>query len=187
MIIGVLTSAVSAQPVAPPDLGDQAIGASIGVAAGGRSTAGGLRVSGNYLYQMSEQDWFDGTASFTFGGGDEACFRDRMDTLRCDHGIADGASAAIGANVRRFFGGRGQYWPFLRLGVGVALVRFSDDEVTGIAVPLHAGGGFRVSVSDGIAITAEAGIDLGIAGFTRELGLEPQLGGSVTAGAEFKL
>ena len=32
-------------------------------------TPGGLRVAGHYLYQLPTQDWFDGTASFTFGGG----------------------------------------------------------------------------------------------------------------------
>ena len=172
---------------APPDMSDQAIAASLGVAIGGRTTPGGLRVAGTYLYQLSAEDWFDGTASFTFGSGDGACFRDRMDALLCDHGLADGYSVELAANVRRFFGGSGQFWPFLRAGIGVALVRFSGDEISGVAFPLHLGGGLRVSVSDGIAVVGQAELDVGIAAFGRGVGAEPQLGLNVLAGAEFRL
>jgi len=173
--------------LAPPDLSDQAIGASLGLAGGGRVTPGGLRVAGHYLYQLSDSDWFDGVAAFTFGSGDPACFRDRADTLVCDHGLVDGFAAEISANVRRFFAGNGQYWPYARLGVGAGLVRFADDGVTGLAIPLHAGGGLRVSVADGVAIAAEATLDVGIGRFGSGLGFEPQVGASITAGAEFGL
>lgn len=182
-----ITDASTAEGVAPGDLSDQAIGGSIGLAGGGRTTAGGFRIAGHYLYRMSEQDWFDGTAQFTFGSGAGACFRDRRDDVICQHGLLDGASAAIGANVRHFLGGRGEFWPYLRGGVGLALVRFGGDDVTGLAIPLHLGAGFRVTVSEGIAVTTEAGIDVGIGRFRNGLGVEPQLGGSVTAGAEFNL
>jgi hypothetical protein len=185
----VASASASAQeaPLAPPDLTDQGVGASIGLAGGGRTTPGGLRITGHYLYQMSAQDWFDGTAQFTFGSGDAACFRDRMDDTICQHGLVDGVSAEIGANVRHFLGGRGEFWPYVRLGVGIALVRFGDDDVTGLAIPFHGGGGFRVAVADGIAVVVEAALDLGFGRFSSGLGLEPQLGGSVMAGAEFRL
>lgn len=177
---------------APADMKDQAIGATIGLAGGGRVTPGGVRVIGHYLYQLAETDWFDGTAAFTFGSGDPACFRDRMDDYVCDHSLVDGFSAEVGANVRRFFGStlanqNKDYWPYARLGVGVALVRFSEDDVTGVAIPLHVGGGIRASMSDGVAVTVEATLDLGIGRFSQGLGAEPQLGGSITAGAEFGL
>jgi hypothetical protein len=74
----------------PEAIPDQSVGASAGVAGGGNVTPGGFRVSGHYLYRLAEQDWFDGTASFTFGSGGAACFRDRMDDVVCDHGFADG-------------------------------------------------------------------------------------------------
>lgn len=173
--------------IAPPDMSDQAVGGSIGVAGGGRTTPGGLRISGHYLYQMSDTDWFDGTAQFTFGSGEPACFRDRMDDTICQHGLVDGVSAEIGANVRHYLAGRGEFWPYVRLGVGIALVRFGDDDITGLAIPFHGGGGFRVSVADGVAVIAEVAIDLGLGRFTNGLGLEPQLGGSVMAGVEFRL
>ncbi len=174
-------------PNAPADMTEQAVAAAIGIAAGGRATAGGLRITGHYLYQMNDTDWFDGTASFTLGSGAAGCFRDRNDSIVCDHGLGAGAGAEVRATVRRFFGGKDEFWPYARVGVGLGFVRFSDDEVTGLTVPLKAGGGFRVSVTSGISIIAEAMISVGVGFFTRELGMEPQLGGSVTAGAEFAL
>ncbi|HTL36823.1 MAG TPA: hypothetical protein VL326_26995 [Kofleriaceae bacterium] len=172
---------------APADMSDQAIGASLGVAAGGRTTPGGLEIAGHYLYQMTEQDWFDGVAAFTFGGGDAQCFRDRMNDFLCEHGLADGYSIELAANVRHFLGGNGDFWPFVRGGAGLAVVRFGDDGVTGAAIPLHAGGGLRVSVTPDIAVTAHADLELGIGLFNHSLGAEPQIGASVGAGAEFKL
>jgi hypothetical protein len=173
--------------LAPVDIGDQAISATLGAAIGGRTTPGGLRVGGHYLYQLSNQDWFDGTAAFTFGGGSAECFRDRMDNVLCDHGLADGYAVELSANVRRFVGGSGKFWPFARAGMGIAIVRFSDDDVTGVAIPLHAGVGLRVSVAEAIAIVGLADVAFGVARFTNDVGVEPQLGVNVSAGVEFKL
>jgi hypothetical protein len=172
---------------APSDMSDQAIGASLGLSTGGRVTAGGLRVAGRFLYQLAEQDWFDGVAAFTFGGGEAACFRDRMDVFLCDHGLADGYAIEVTAGVRRFLGGRGDFWPFVRVGLGLALVRFPADDVSGLAIPVHGGAGLRATVADGIAVTAEASLGIGFGWFSRSLGLEPQLGASISAGAEFRL
>jgi opacity protein-like surface antigen len=177
------------EPAEPEDdeIGDQAIGADVGIAGGSRVTPGGLRIAGHYLYQMSDQDWFDGSVAFTYGGGDAQCFRDRMDTFVCDHGFTDGASVEISASVRRVFAPRGQFRPFARAGIGVGLVRFSDDDVSGLAIPLHAGGGVRARVAPGIAVVAQADVQLGLGLFGSGLGAEPQFGMAVTAGAEFRL
>jgi opacity protein-like surface antigen len=180
-------SAPARDPIAPADLGDQAITATLGAAIGGRTTPGGLRVAGHYLYQLSRQDWFDGTAAFTFGGGSAECFRDRLDNVLCDHGLADGYAVELSANVRRFVGGNDKFWPFARAGMGIALVRFSEDDVTGVAIPLHVGVGLRVSVADAIAVVGLADLAFGIARFTGGVGLEPQLGINVSVGAEFRL
>lgn len=180
-------SVTDTSAVAPSDMSDQAIAATLGAAVGGRTTAGGLRVAGHYLYQLADQDWFDGTASFVFGSGEPDCFRDRMDEVICEHGLADGYAVELSANVRRFFGGNEEFWPFARAGIGVAVVRFADDGITGVAFPLHLGGGLRVSVSDGIAVIGQAELDLGLGVFGSGPGLEPQLGLNVSAGAEFRL
>jgi len=187
------TSTTATAPEAPPDLSDQAIGAEVGAASGGRDTPGGVRVAGHYLYQLAAKDWFDGLAAFTFGGGGAACFRDRMNVFLCDHGIADGGSVEIAATVRHFFaspvvGGKsGQFWPFLLGGIGIRVDRFSADDVTGLAIPLHLGAGMRVSVTSSVAITAQGQLELGFGAFNHTLGLEPQLGAALTAGAEFRL
>lgn len=166
---------------------DQSLGGAIGIAGGGRVTPGGLRVEGHYLYQLSDRDWFDGTAGFTFGGGGAACYRDRMDYVICDHGFTKGRGVEVVAAVRRYFDAQGKYRPFARLGVGVAIARFGDDDVTGLAIPIHAGGGVRAAVSVDVAIVAMAELVAGIGRFDRDMGTEPQLGIAVTAGAELRL
>lgn len=175
-------------PETPPhDPADQSVGAALGIATGGRVTPGGLRMTGHYLYQLSSQDWFDGTASFTFGGGDAACFRDRMDLVVCQHGISDGAALELAAGVRRMFAAQGIFRPFVRAAVGLSYVRFADDDVSGIAIPLHLGGGVRARVSPTVAIVGMGELTLGFGRFGRGLGVEPQAGIVVTAGAEFQL
>jgi hypothetical protein len=167
---------------------DQSVGGAIGIAGGaGGVTPGGLRVTGHYLYQLSEQDWFDGAASFTFGGGGAECFRDRMDYLICDHGFADGRAVEVVAAVRRYFAPQGKYVPFARLGVGISIVRFGDDDITGVAIPIHLGGGVRANVAHQVAIVAQGELIAGLGRFGRDMGTEPQLGIAVTAGAEFRL
>lgn len=177
------------EPAAAEDdsLGDQGIAAAAGMAVGGRVTPGGLRVAGHYLYQLSSSDWFDGTAAFTFGGGGAACFRDRDNAFVCDHGVGDGSSVEVSAGVRRMFGGQGAFRPFARAAIGIAYVRFSDDDLTGIAVPLHLGGGVRARVASGVALVGQGELLVGIGSFGRGLGGEPQLGLAITAGAEFRL
>lgn len=171
----------------PADDGDQGVGAAMGIAAGGRVTPGGLRITGHYLYQLSEEDWFDGTASFTFGGGDAACFRDRMAITQCGHDFNDGNAIELAAGVRRMFAARGTFRPFARAAVGLSYVRFRNDDVTGVAIPVHLGGGLRARVAPGLAVVGQAEVMLGLGGFGRGLGAEPQLGMAVTAGAEFQL
>lgn len=173
---------------APADMSDQAIGAAIGFAAGGRVTPGGLRIAGHYLYQLSDADWFDGVAGFTFGSDSAQCFRDRSNDFTCTQGIADGNSIDVAASVRHFFPAtHSGFWPFLRGGLGLAIVRFRADDVTGLAIPIVGGAGLRVSLSSDIALVGSAELQFGFAAFNHGLGLEPQLGATITAGAEFRL
>jgi hypothetical protein len=170
-----------------PELTEQMLGADLGIATGGRVTPGGARLDGHYLYQLSDQDWFDGVASFTFGGGGAACFRDRSNMTVCEHGAVDGRGVEITASVRRWFAPRGKMRPFARLGVGVGIVRFSDDSLTGLSIPAHAGGGVRAAVSDDVAIVGQADLGAGIGLFGKGLGSQPQIGLAITAGVEFAL
>jgi hypothetical protein len=169
------------------EIGDQAVAAELGLAGGGRVTPGGLRIVGHYLYQLSERDWFDGAATFTFGSGQAACFRDRMDSRICSHGIGDGVEVEVAAAIRRVFAPQGAFRPFARVGLGVGLVQFGDDDVSGVALTLHGGGGVRVKVAPAIAVLAEGDLALGLGSFSNGVGGEPQLGLAVTAGVEFRL
>ena len=169
------------------DLGDQGIGASLGIAAGGRVTPGGLRVSGHYLYQLSSQDWFDGTASFTYGSESAGCYQDQMAAMVCEHGFAKGRGVEVAATVRRMFAAKGAFRPFARAGIGVSLVRFSGDDVSGIAFPVHLGGGIRARVAPDVAVVTQGELQVGLGRFGDELGTEPQVGVAITAGAEFRL
>ena len=159
----------------------------IGATSGGRVTPGGLRITGHYLYQLSDTDWFDGTASFTYGGGGAACFRDRSAQLVCDHGLAQGAGIELAASVRRVFEPHGGLRPFARAGLGFELVRFTDDHVSGVAFPLHLGGGVRTEVAPSVAIVVEAEVALGLGRFNQGLAAEPVFGLAIAAGVEFVL
>jgi len=146
-------------------------------------------IAGHYYYQLTDQDWWDGSASFVFGGGDPECFRDRMNVVICDHDLADGYAGKLGFAVRRFLPtlSSGTFWPFVRAGLGVGIERFSDDDTTGLAFLLLGGGGLRASVAEGIAVSAGAELELGLATFSNGVGGEPQLGLNISAGVEFNL
>ena len=169
------------------EIGDQGVAVELGLAAGARTTPGGLRIGGHYLYQLSDRDWFDGASSFTFGSSQAACFRDRANQLICDHGAGDGAGFELSGNIRRLFVPQGAFRPFARVGLGLGLSRFSDDDVAGFTVRLLAGGGLRVKLSPGMAILADAELGFGFGSFNHGLGTEPQLGIAITAGVEFRL
>lgn len=172
---------------AAEELGDQGIGAELGIAAGGRVTPGGLRVSGHYLYQLSHQDWFDGTASFTFGSEAAGCYQDQMATMVCEHGFTKGRGVEVAATVRRMFAAKGAFRPFARAGLGVSLVRFSGDDVSGVAFPVHVGGGLRARVAPEVAVVVQGELQVGLGLYGAGLGAEPQVGAAFTAGAEFRL
>jgi hypothetical protein len=182
----------SATPATGPasgsdDMGDQAIGGQIGFAIGGSVTPGGLHIAGHYLYKLTVHDWFDSVAAFSFGGNAAACFHDRSDALVCTHGLLDGDAIELTGEVRHVFPDQGRYRPFAMAGIGIAVVHFDGDSLTGVAIPLHAGGGLRLTIATDVALVAQAEVTLGIAILNRGYGAAPQLGAQVTAGAEVRL
>lgn len=181
------TAPVATAAPSDDDIGDQAISAQLGVAAGGRVTPGGLRIAGHYLYQLSDEDWFDGAASFTYGSGSAACFRDRSNAVICQHGLADGTGVELQATIRHMLAPQGAFRPFVRLGVGLGVVRFGRDDVSGFTIPAHGGGGVRVALAPSVALVAEGDLVLGFGSFSRGLGSQPQFGLAIAAGAEFRL
>lgn len=180
-------AASDAAPASSDDLADQALAAQIGLATGGRVTPGGLQITGHYLYQLSDRDWFDGMAGFTFGSSQAGCFRDRQSMRICSHGLTDGFGAELTAAVRRLFPAQGQFRPFARVGLGIGVARYSGDDVTGATFRLHGGGGVRVAVAPSLAVVADGDLQLGFGYFGGGLGNQPQLGLVITAGVEFRL
>ncbi len=182
----ILAGVLAAAP-AHADAPTQGIGAELGIASGSHLTPGGLRVAGHYTYQLSGTDWFDGSASVTFGGGTARCFLDRDGSYVCDHGLLDGKGGELVAAVRRMFDAQGEFRPYARVGVGLGVARFSDDDVTGLVLALHGGGGVRATVSDGLAIVIDAELVAGLGAFGHSIGVAPQLGLAIMAGVEFAL
>lgn len=172
-----------------PDDPQQALAPSLGLATGGNTTPGGLRLQGHYLYQVTQDDWFETTGSITLGGGDPACFLDRSNRYTCDHGLLDGKGVEIVGAIRHHFTeqAKGGFSPFTRAGVGLGLARFAEDGVTGITLALHAGAGLHITVAERFAIVVQAELVLGGGVFGHDLGLEPQLGSCVLVGTEFAL
>jgi opacity protein-like surface antigen len=85
------------------------------------------------------------------------------------------------------FTAQGAFRPYARLGIGIGGVHFSDDAVSGVSIPLHAGGGVRVKVSPAIAVVGEAELALGFGNFNHDIGSALEVGFAITAGAEFRL
>ncbi len=166
---------------------DQGLGGSIGLAVGGRSTPGGLRISGAYLYRLSKDDWFDGAASFTIGSSAAECFRDREDVRVCEHGPLDGFAFDVVAAIRRSWPVENSFAPFVRAGAGVRFVRFAGDSIAGLAVPLIGGGGVAIDLSPTTRLVAAGQLELGLGVFSRDLGTAAQLGMAISAGVEFAL
>ena len=169
------------------DMGDQELGGQIGLAVGGDVTPGGLRVAGHYVYKLTDRDWFDSIIAFTYGGGSAQCFHDRSGALVCSHGPLDGDGVELVGEVRHLFAAQDAFRPFALAGIGIGIVHYAGDGLSGVAIPLRAGGGLRYAIATGVALVAEAEVVVGLGILGRALGAEPQFGAALTAGAEVRL
>ena len=168
-------------------MADQEISAGAGIASGGGLTPGGMRMQGRYLYQLSDVDWFDGSAAFTFGGDGGGCVADGVDLMSCDHAVLDGFASEVSVGIRRRFPGQGRFIPYARAAVGVRVISYSRDQVFGMAVPLTVAAGVRTRVAPGVAIGGEAAVEGGLGWFDRGLGRQSQLGFAISGLVEFRL
>ncbi|RMH43639.1 MAG: hypothetical protein D6689_04645 [Deltaproteobacteria bacterium] len=163
------------------------LGARIGLRMGGGTTPGGLGVAVVYLYRLADDVWSESVFDMAVGGGGAACFRDRGDAVRCDHGQLDGFGVGGHTGLRWTLPGKQGFEPFLRGTVGVELVRFGADDLTGIAVPVVVGGGVRAQVAPRVAVGAQADLHAGIARMGRGMSGEPHLALAVVLGVDFVL
>lgn len=182
----VICSALSTA-AAEDDRSSRGMGGRLGVVAGGGLTPGGFAVAGNYLYRLSDVDWFDQRVDFSFGGQSPACFRDRSDEIICDHGLFDGFAAGLEFTVRRYIAAVDRFAPYIRGGIATRGLFFGDDGVRGLGLPLVFSAGMRGEVAERVFLTGEAALETGFAVFGSGLGLEPYAGFNVYVGAEFEL
>lgn len=167
----------------------QAIGGRLGAEIGvGGAASGGLRLGGVYLYRLDETTWFDGGAGIVFGSGDAACYLDRDAELVCDHGMFDGFAMHLEGGLRWVLARQPSgFTPHVRAGVALSYVRFSDDDVTGIALSPWGGIGGRFKVANRVHVGGEALIRVGAGRYTRDLDLELLGAIIVQFGVEFEL
>jgi hypothetical protein len=174
---------------APAGAAEQELGARLGAQISATDTTpGGLRLGGVYLYRMTERTWSDSAAAFTFGAGGAECYIPRDGGFTCAHGIADGFSFQVASGLRWYpdLGG-GDAQPYLRGGLGLGIVRFGADEVTGLAIPLFAGAGVRFAVTEKVTLSGEAQLDVGPALFNHDLSFQPYLAMTILFGVEISL
>lgn len=185
--LAVALAVVATPGVAMADEPQVAIGAEIGVAGGGGTTPGGLRVGGRYLTRLSDHDWFDGGIGFTFGAPAIGCGRVAPDGMDCNHGVADGFAGDLALGIRRHLRGQGAFTPFVRGGAFGRVLRFAADDITGAAIGLELGGGLAADIQDDVAIIAGASAFAGRAWLGGGVGGTGQLGMLVSVGAEVRL
>jgi hypothetical protein len=184
-------AAVDATDEAVEPVAQQEIGPRLGVQVGaGAAAPGGLRAGGVFLYRLDERTWFEGEASFSFGGGGAACWYDRSAdlTLVCDHGAFDGFGMSLGGGVRMFFDRQPSgFHPFVRGGLSIGYVRFADDAVSGVPLTISGGAGLRFRVADRVAVLGEALALVAPGLYNRDLGLLFSGGLVVQFGVELAL
>ncbi|ACY14604.1 hypothetical protein [Haliangium ochraceum] len=164
---------------------ERILGARLGVAMGRKFTPGGMRIEGQMLQRLTELDWFEGSLGFTFGRPRSACFLDRDGALDCDYGVIDGGAVQLSGGLRRILPGQGGFVPYLRAALGVRLVRFSEDDLSGLALPLSVGLGVRARAVERFWVGVDASGEAGVVFLNRGLGTQTQLGLGITAVAEF--
>jgi hypothetical protein len=171
--------------------GDMALSARVGMQLGvGGATPGGLRIGGAFLHRLTEEWWFDGEASFSFGGGGTECdLTTPGSPPECDHGLLDGAGAQAIAGVRWFYlpPYAAGFIPYLRGGAGLGWASFGDDEVSGLALVLQGAAGGRFQVAPRISLGAEGALFLGPGFFSDDLGTVGYGGLIVQGGVEILL
>jgi hypothetical protein len=196
LVLGGGATAMAETPPAPtptpggPTLDDdvdQMVGGLVGIAAGGRTTPGGLVLGGSHLYRLSDLDWLQSSVSFTLGGGGAACFRDRDDQRICDHEALDGFAGELGVGVRHQLTTHARMTPFFALGVAVRVVSYPDDDMIGIAFPLVGGGGVRARVAPHVQVVGGGELRAGYAHYGDGIDGEPQISLTVFGGLEFEL
>lgn len=186
--VGHAAAAAEPSPLATePAQAERELGGRVGLASGGRVAPGGSHQQPLPVPAVEGVDWFEGAASFTYGGGGPACFRDRADVLVCDHGLLAGWRP--GSTPRCGAGSAARPGSGRTPGSGSACAWSASPTTTsaGWRCRWWSAPGCGPGSAAGWAIAAEATGEAGLAYLSRGLGPEPQLGLVVAVGVEFRL
>jgi hypothetical protein len=169
---------------APQGMDKQELGPRLGLQLGlGPAAAGGMRVGGAYLYRMAESWWFEGQLSTAFGSSEEAC-----GPSGCSHGVVDGFGLRLAAGVRYVFpAAPSGFQPYLGAAPTLGYQHFAGDDLSAWVVGGQASGGLRIKVSDAVALTGEAQLDLGVGFYDKDEGRKAVVALSVLFGVDFAL
>jgi hypothetical protein len=175
------------EPEGPP-VGDQELGARVGMSLDLAGVGpGGVHVAGVWLYRLADRVWFDGRAAFAIGGGGPDCVVPASGAARCDHALTDGFAAMALAGARWFPPASGSIVPWLGGGVGAGLADFPGDGVSGLALPVWGGGGARLPVADGVALAADALVDVAAVFYAKGVGPKARIGLTLAVGVDFRI
>lgn len=163
------------------------LGGHLGVVTGGGATPGGVELGGNFMYRLSNIDWFEGGLRVVIGSGQAACFTDRQGTKLCTHGPVAGRIGELSAGVRRYLLPQEAFTPYAQLRLGVRIATFPGDGVTGLGIPILAGFGVRGQINEMVAICGGATLEVGMSIYNDDLGIEPLASLSIQVGVEFSL
>lgn len=169
------------------DEGLEEIGISMGLEGASGTTPGGAHITGNYLYKMVGNEWLDAGVATIMGSSQSACFRDRQNKKRCDHGFFSGGATELSLSLRHYFIGPSGFRPFAKLGTGLRVVSLKGDESRGFGIPFLLGGGVRARVARRIVAVGQVTARSGIAFWDNQIGSKWQWSLAFTAGVEFNL
>lgn len=179
------------EPLETLSFADQEIGAKLGLQVGAIGvSAGGFHFGGEYLYRLSDTTWFDGEASFAFGGTSPACYLDRDQSTVCNPGGLGGIGFQLDAGARFVLlvpKKIKEPLAYAKVGVGLHITSLPEDGVVGIGVPVFAGGGGRYRMSKGVSLMSEVIFAGGPAWYGDGIGLIGTLQITLTIGVEFAL
>ena len=187
-LLALAAAAAHADEGPGPNVGDQELGARIGIDLNLAGVGpGGLHFGGLWLYRLADRVWFDGRASFAIGGGGSNCTFPATGAPSCAHALTDGFSALALAGVRWFPPVSGQVTPWIGGGVGAGLADFPGDGLPGFALPLWGGAGARVPVADGVSLAGEALFEVAGTVYGEGVGWRARLGMTIAFGVDFRI
>ncbi len=181
----------SAPVIESLNFANQEIGANVGIQVDAVGLAtGGLHVGGEYLYRLADSTWFDGEASFSFGGGGPSCYLGRDQNDVCNPGGVGGVGFQLAAAVRWVLlvpKRRQDPLAYAKFGVAIHINTFPDDSVTGLGIPLLFGGGGRYRIGKGVSLMSEVDFLTGPAWYGKGIGTVGTLQIEMEVGVEIAL